>query len=78
MDKTDVILCQLLLMNSRLSYRRLADMLNLSVAAVHSRIQSLIVAGVIARISVHKMVKNGFKSVFPYLGLLWTPLMSVS
>jgi DNA-binding Lrp family transcriptional regulator len=57
MDKTDVILCQLLLMNSRLSYRRLADMLNLSVAAVHSRIQSLIVAGVIARancILVHK------------------------
>jgi len=24
------------------------------------------------------MVKNGFKSVFAYLGLLWTPLMSVS
>jgi len=49
MDKTDVILCQLLLMNSRLSYRRLADMLNLSVAAVHSRIQSLIDAGVIRK-----------------------------
>jgi DNA-binding Lrp family transcriptional regulator len=49
MDKADVILCQLLLMNSRLSYRRLADMLNLSVAAVHSRIQSLIDAGVIRK-----------------------------
>jgi len=49
MDKTDVILCQLLLMNSRLSYRRLADMLNLSVAAVHNRIQSLIDAGVIRK-----------------------------
>jgi DNA-binding transcriptional ArsR family regulator len=24
------------------------------------------------------MVKNGFKSVFAYLGLLWIPLMSVS
>jgi len=32
----------------------------------------------LARISVEKMVKNGFKCVFAYLGLLWTPLMSVS
>jgi hypothetical protein len=31
-----------------------------------------------ARISVEKMVKNGFKSVFAYLYLLWIPLMSVS
>jgi len=25
-----------------------------------------------------KMVKNGFKSVFAYLGSLWTSLMNVS
>ncbi len=42
MDKTDVIICQLLLTNSRISYRELAEKLDLSVTAVHNRIQSLI------------------------------------
>ncbi len=49
MDKTDVILLQLLLMNSRLSYTELAEKLNLSVNAVHKRIQLLIEAGIIGR-----------------------------
>ncbi len=49
MDKTDVILCQLLLLNSRLSYRELADKLNLSTTAVHARIRSLVEMGVIRR-----------------------------
>jgi len=49
MDKTDVILSLLLMVNSRLSYRELADTLNLSVNAVHKRIQSLIEAGVIRK-----------------------------
>ncbi|MCJ7560280.1 winged helix-turn-helix transcriptional regulator [Candidatus Bathyarchaeota archaeon] len=49
MDKTDVILSLLLLANSRLSYRELADTLNLSVTAVHNRIQSLIEAGIIRK-----------------------------
>jgi DNA-binding Lrp family transcriptional regulator len=49
MDKTDVILSLLLLNNSRLSYRELADKLNLSVTAVHNRIQSLIELGVIRK-----------------------------
>lgn len=47
MDKTDVILIQLLLANSRLSYGKLAENLGLSVNAVHKRIQSLIETGVI-------------------------------
>jgi DNA-binding Lrp family transcriptional regulator len=47
MDRTDLILCQLLLLNSRRSYRELADTLNLSVTAVHKRIQSLVELGVI-------------------------------
>ncbi|MEM2949464.1 MAG: winged helix-turn-helix transcriptional regulator [Nitrososphaeria archaeon] len=51
MDKTDIILCQLLLSNSRLSYRELANKLNLSVTAVHSRIQSLVEQGIIRRFS---------------------------
>ncbi len=49
MDKTDVILCQLLLANSRLSYRELAEKLDLSVTAVHNRIQSLIDTGIIRK-----------------------------
>jgi len=49
MDKTDVILSMLLLSNSRRSYRELADTLNLSVTAVHNRIQSLVEAGIIRK-----------------------------
>ncbi|MCW4024871.1 MAG: AsnC family transcriptional regulator [Candidatus Bathyarchaeota archaeon] len=49
MDKVDIILCQLLMYNSRRSYRELADKLDLSVTAVHNRIQALIDHGVIPR-----------------------------
>jgi DNA-binding Lrp family transcriptional regulator len=49
MDKTDIVLCQLLLGNSRLSYRELADMLNLSVTAIHKRIRDLTESGVIRK-----------------------------
>lgn len=49
MDKNDIILCQLLLTNSRISYRELADKLDLSVTAVHNRIQTLIEAGIIRK-----------------------------
>jgi DNA-binding Lrp family transcriptional regulator len=48
-DRIDVILCQLLLANSRLSYRELAEKLNLSVTAAHNRIQSLIEMGIIRK-----------------------------
>jgi len=47
MDEMDVALSQLLLINSRTSYRELADKLGLSVNAVHKRIQALIESGVI-------------------------------
>jgi DNA-binding Lrp family transcriptional regulator len=49
MDKTDLVLCQLLLANSRLSYRDLADTLDLSVTAVHNRIQNLVESGIIRK-----------------------------
>ena len=49
LDKTDLILCQLLLYNSRSSYRELAEKLGLSVTAVHNRIQTLIDQGVIRK-----------------------------
>ena len=47
MDKTDVILSMMLLLNSRASYRELADKLGLSVNAVHKRIQSMVDEGII-------------------------------
>ena len=47
MDKTDMSLIMLLSANSRLSYAELAEKLNLSVNAIHKRIQSLIETGVI-------------------------------
>ena len=47
MDKTDIILSQLLLINSRLPYRDLADKLGLSVNAVHRRIKALIKSSII-------------------------------
>lgn len=61
MDKTDVILCQLLLANSRLSYRQLSQKLNLSVTAVHNRIQSLVELGIIRKFTTKLSlnVKNG-------------------
>ncbi len=61
MDKTDVILCQLLLTNSRLSYRQLSQKLNLSVTAVHNRIQSLVEQSIIRKFTtkLSLVVKNG-------------------
>jgi Lrp/AsnC family leucine-responsive transcriptional regulator len=47
MDKTDMSLIMLLSANSRLSYAELAKKLNLSVNAIHKRIQLLIQTGVI-------------------------------
>jgi Lrp/AsnC family transcriptional regulator, leucine-responsive regulatory protein len=49
MDKTDMSLLMLLSANSRLSYAELAEKLNLSVNAVHKRIQLMIEAGVICK-----------------------------
>lgn len=49
MDKTDMSLLMLLSVNSRLSYAELAKKLNLSVNAVHKRIQLLVEKGVISK-----------------------------
>lgn len=42
MDETDLRLCQMLLLNSRVPFRDLADKLNISIQAVHRRVQNLI------------------------------------
>ncbi len=47
MDVTDLNLSRLLLLNSRTSFRELADKLDLSVPAVHTRIQTMQHVGVI-------------------------------
>jgi Lrp/AsnC family transcriptional regulator for asnA, asnC and gidA len=62
MDKTDMILCLLLMSNSRMSYRELANRLSLSVTAVHSRIKSLVEQGVIRRFSA-RLSPRVFKAV---------------
>jgi DNA-binding Lrp family transcriptional regulator len=49
MDKTDIILVMHLLSNSRMSNRELAEKLNLSINAVHKRIQTLKEQGVIRK-----------------------------
>jgi DNA-binding Lrp family transcriptional regulator len=49
MDETDLLLIKILLVDSRTSYRELAENLDLSVNAVHKRIQSLMEEGVIHR-----------------------------
>jgi len=47
MDETDIALSLMLLQNSRIPYRALAEKLNLSVSAIHARIQAMVEAGVI-------------------------------
>jgi DNA-binding Lrp family transcriptional regulator len=49
MDKTDMSLIMLLTANSRLPYTELAEKLNLSVNAIHKRIQTLIEGGIIRK-----------------------------
>ncbi|MHA1985420.1 MAG: winged helix-turn-helix transcriptional regulator [Promethearchaeota archaeon] len=47
MDETDYFLLKKLLENSRVTYRELADVTNMSVSAIHKRIRSLIDDGFI-------------------------------
>jgi len=49
LDKIDLIICQLLLNNSRMSYREIAEKMDLSITAVHNRIQILVDMGVIRK-----------------------------
>jgi DNA-binding Lrp family transcriptional regulator len=47
MDATDITLCKILQVNSRTSYRELAEKLGLSINAVHRRIQEMRSIGII-------------------------------
>ena len=49
MDETDLLICRELLMNSRQSYREIAEKLGISVNAVHKRVQALIDSQIIRR-----------------------------
>ena len=65
MDEIDLVLSNMLLMNSRTPYRELADKLGLSVNAVHKRIQSLIETGVIRGFTAKPSIAAlGFLHVF--------------
>ena len=56
MDEVDVQLCLLLISNSRRTFRELGAQVNLSVNAVHRRIQSLVEAGIIRKFSAHQSI----------------------
>ena len=58
MDKTDMSLIMLLSANSKLSYAELAEKLNLSVNAIHKRIQLLIETGVIRKFTTKVSLFN--------------------
>ena len=47
MDEIDLIILTKLLENSRLTYRELAEMTNMSISAIHKRIRSLVDGGII-------------------------------
>ncbi len=62
MDETDIRLIQMLMMNSRTPYRELADELDISLQAVHRRIQAMMES---------KVIKGFTASLSPaYLGAL--------
>jgi Lrp/AsnC family transcriptional regulator, leucine-responsive regulatory protein len=46
-DEIDLRMCGLLIQNARLSYREMADVLGMSLQAVHKRIQKLQQSGVV-------------------------------
>lgn len=48
MDEIDIRICGLLIQNARLSYREMADILGMSLQAVHKRMQQLQQTGVVA------------------------------
>ncbi len=74
MDRTDVALCKLLLANARVPIRELADRLNLSIAAVHGRIQGLRQAGIIKAFTA----RIGLVALGATLVLLWGPSNAAS
>ena len=47
-DETDLMICGMLIQNARLTYREMADVLGISLQAVHKRMQLLQQTGVIA------------------------------
>ncbi|MCW4017579.1 MAG: AsnC family transcriptional regulator [Candidatus Bathyarchaeota archaeon] len=67
MDKTDMRLIMLLVVNSRLPYAELAEKLNLSVNAVHKRVQQLIEAGVIRKFNAkHSLLAENAMVVYVF------------
>jgi DNA-binding Lrp family transcriptional regulator len=53
MDEIDIRIIQELIANARVTYRELADRLDLSVNSVHKRVQRLVELGIIKEFTVH-------------------------
>ncbi|MFX0034586.1 MAG: winged helix-turn-helix transcriptional regulator, partial [Candidatus Hermodarchaeota archaeon] len=47
MDEIDFMISMILMTNSRISYRELAEMFNMSVNSIHKRVKSMVELGVI-------------------------------
>jgi len=64
MDEIDFIILKKLLENSRITYRELAEIIEMSVSAIHKRIEKLvedgIIDGYIARPSMLALKSMGF------------------
>ena len=55
MDATDFAICMMLVMNSRMPYRQLAEKFNMSVNSIHKRIKKLVKLGVIEKFTTQFM-----------------------
>ena len=70
MDEIDFFLLKKLVGNSRLTFRELADMTDLSVSAIHKRINKLVEAGIIEAKKIEQELQTeGYKNITPYIGI---------
>ena len=53
MDKIDFTICMMLMVNSRIPYRELAELFNMSVNSIHKRIKSMVKLKIIEKFVTH-------------------------
>ena len=64
MDETDFLICKTLMRNSRMTFRNLADMTNMSVSGIHKRIKKLVDNGdILEFVAIPSMISLKFLMV---------------
>jgi len=58
MDKIDFTICMMLMSNSRIPYRELAELFNMSVNSIHKRIKSMVELGIIQNFNTKLSLLN--------------------